>query len=106
MARPEPLSFEPGSLDLVTMAEVMWYVLPHLSGIFAQLHRLLRPGGHLLVLQYFLTPEEQQYGREIVSSPSDLLRFVRQAGLEVRQEVYVGARPPQDLLLWATKSAG
>jgi SAM-dependent methyltransferase len=105
LSRPEPLPFEPGSLDLITMAEVMWYVLPHMSGIFAHIHRLLRPGGHLLVLQYFLRPEEQQYGKEIVSSPADLLRFVRQAGFEIRQEVYVGAKPPQDLLLWATKAA-
>jgi len=104
LGRPDPLPFEPGTLDLITMAEVMWYVLPHLSDIFGLLHRLLRPGGHLIVLQYFLTPEEQQYGREIVASPGDLLRFVRQAGFEIRQEVYVSAQPPQDLLLWAVKA--
>lgn len=105
LSRPEPLPLAPGSLDLVTMAEVMWYVLPHLSGIFAQVHRLLRPGGHLLMLQYFLPPEEQQYGKEIVASPGDLLRFVRQAGFDIRHEVYVGAKPPQDLLLHAVKAA-
>lgn len=103
---PETLPFEPDSLDLITMAEVMWYVLPHLSSILGQFHRLLRPGGHLMVLQYFLPPEEQQYGKEVVASPNDLLRFARQAGLEIRHEVYVGERPPQDLLLWATKPQG
>jgi len=104
LARSEPLPFEPGALDLITMAEVVWYVLPHLPQIFAQFHRALRPGGHLLVLQYFLSPEEQQYGKEIVASPADLVRFVRQAGLEVRHEVYVGAQPPQELLLCAGKA--
>ena len=104
LSRPAPLPFKPGSLDLVTMAEVMWYVLPYLSGIFARLHRALRPGGHLMVLQYFMPPDEQQYGREIVSSPTDLLRFVRQAWFEVRHEVYVGAKPPQDMLLLAVNS--
>jgi len=105
LGRPESPPFEPGALDLITMAQVMWYVLPHLSGIFDRLYRLLRPGGHLIALQYFLTPEEQKYGKEIVASPSDLLRFVRQAGFEIRQEAYVGAQPPQDLLLWAVKAA-
>ena len=105
LGRPDALPFGPGLLDLITMAEVMWYVLPHLSVIFGQFHRLLRPGGHFIVLQYFLRPEEQQYGKEIVASPNDLLLFVRQAGFEIRQEAYVGAQPPQDLLLWAVKAA-
>ena len=107
LSRPEPLPFKPSSLDLITMAQVMWYVLPHLAGLLGQFCRLLRPGGHLLALQDFLPPQEQQYGKEIVAAPGDLLRFVRQEGFEIRQEVYVGAQPPlpQVLLLWAVKAA-
>lgn len=106
LSDPKTLPFQPNSLDLITMAEVMWYVLPHLSSILDQFHRLLRPGGHFMVLQYFLPPREQQYGKEVVALPNDLLRFVRQGGLEIQQEVYLGARPPQDLLMWATKPPG
>ena len=65
--------------------------------------RIASAGGHLMVLQYFLPPDEQKYGKEIVSSPKDLLRFVTQAGFEIRHEVYIGARPPNDLLLWASE---
>jgi SAM-dependent methyltransferase len=102
LARPRELPFEPGSLDLVTMAEVMWYILPHLPAVLDRLHELLRPGGHLLLLQYFLRPEDQQYGREMVAGPDDLLRLVRGARFDVAHEVYLSARPPQGLLLAAT----
>jgi len=103
LSRIETLPFEPSSLDLITMSEVMWYVLPHLSAIFAEFYRLLRSGGHVLLLQYFLSPEEQSYGKEIVAGPNDLLRFVSASGFEIRQEIYVGACAPQDLLLLAMK---
>ena len=103
LARPAELPFERGTLDLVTMAEVMWYVLPHLPALFGRLHDLLRPGGRLLLLQYFLHPDDQKYGRDIVSRPAGLLRFVRAAGFDITHDVYLGEAPPQGLLLMATK---
>jgi SAM-dependent methyltransferase len=103
LARVGELPFAPCSLDLVTMAEVMWYILPHLPSVLARLHDVLGPGGHLLVLQYFLRPEDQRYGKEFVAGPDDLLRLVRAAGFQVAHEVYLSARPPQGLLLAAMK---
>ena len=92
------LPFDNGSLDLVVMSEVMWYILPQLGDVLAKLHAVLRPGGHLVILQYFLRPEEQRYGREFVSTPDDLLGYMRAAGFSVVQDVYIGAAAPQALL--------
>ena len=99
----QPLPFAPGSLDLITMAEVMWYILPQLEAVLARFFEALRPGGRLLLLQYFLKPEEQQYGKEWISSPADLLRLVDQAGFRLEQDIYIGAAPPQGLLGVARK---
>jgi len=98
----EVLPGAPATLDLITMAELMWYVLPSLTGILRQFHGALRPGGHFLVLQYFLAPDEQQYGREVVGSPDDLINLVIAAGFQIRQEIYIGRGPSRELLLWAT----
>ncbi len=96
-----PLPMADGSLDLITMAEVMWYLLPRLEAILADFRRVLRPGGRLLILQYFLTPEEQGYGKEWVSEPSHLLAFLTRAGFTIEQEAYLGLQPPHDLLVLA-----
>ena len=39
------LPFQSGSLDLIVMVEVVWYVLPVLSDVFSEFARLLTPGG-------------------------------------------------------------
>lgn len=103
LSRVSTLPFQPGDLQLITMAEVMWYILPYLPDVLARYFEVLSPGGHLLILQYFLALADQRYGREIVSGPADLLRLVRAAGFIVRHEVYLGSEPPQDMLLWAVK---
>jgi SAM-dependent methyltransferase len=104
LARAGEMPFPSGSLDAITMAEVVWYILPCLSEVLATFHELLRPGGHLLLLQFFLPPEDQKYGKQIVAGPDDLLRLIRGAGFEVAHEVYLGAPPPQGLLLAAQKA--
>jgi len=98
------IPFERGSLDLITMAEVVWYVLPHLAAILTRFFGLLRPGGHLMLLQYFLAPEQQQYGKEIVAAPGELIRLLAEAGFQIREQAYLGAQPPQSLLLWGVKA--
>jgi SAM-dependent methyltransferase len=103
LARPADLPFAPETLDLITMAEVVWYILPHLSKVLPRFHEVLRPGGHLLLLQYFLRPEDQKYGKEIVGGPHDLIRLVRAAGFSIAHEVYLSATPPQGLLLSSSK---
>jgi SAM-dependent methyltransferase len=99
----DTLALPLGTLDLVTMAEVMWYVLPFLSKVLAQIYQALRPGGHLLILQYFLAPEHQEYGKDLVAGPDDLLKMVTGAGFRVVEEVHIGPGPSEDLLLWAEK---
>lgn len=92
-----------GSLDVVTLAQVLWCVLPAAPGIIREIARLLKPGGSLLVLQQFYSSAEQQYGRGIVEEPEDFLKMLRDAGFEVRQEIYLNRERPLNLLAWAVK---
>ena len=71
-----PLHFQDGGFDLVVCAELFWYVLPNLSVIFAEVKRVLEPGGHYLIIQQFYKPKEQKYGNEIMQTPEDLIRIL------------------------------
>lgn len=71
-----PLNFPDDSFDLVVAAELLWYVLPKLQPIFSEVRRVLEPSGRFLIFQTFYPPEQQQYGREVMSSPADLLRML------------------------------
>ena len=71
-----PLNFPEGSFDLVVAAELLWYVLPKLQPIFSEVRRVLEPSGRFLILQTFYPPEQQQYGREVMSTPADLVRLL------------------------------
>ncbi len=92
-----------GSLDVVTLAQVLWCVLPSTPDIMRQVFRLLKPQGSLLVLQQFYSDAEQQYGRGIVEDPADFLAMVRGAGFHIEQEIYVNRERPLNLLAWAVK---
>lgn len=83
------LSFPDGHVSLITMAEVIWYILPVLENVLREFSRLLSPSGRLVVKQAFLTPGQQKYGAGTVSKPADLLRFVRQTGLVAEREILV-----------------
>lgn len=69
----EPLD-DLGSADLVTLSEVLWYILDRLEIVFARLARLVRPGGALAIHQYF--PAEQRFGRDVIDGLADFDRFV------------------------------
>ena len=75
-ANVPPLSFPNESFDLVVSAELLWYVLPSLQMLFAEIKRVLRPSGHYLILQQFYKPEEQKYGKDIMQSPEDLIKML------------------------------
>jgi SAM-dependent methyltransferase len=57
--------------DLILIQEVVWYVLPHLSEIFARVHAALGPSGTLFIDQSF--PSVQNFGREYLDSPDSLI---------------------------------
>jgi len=71
-----PLPFADGEFDLVVAAELLWYVLPKLEELFSEVRRVLSHSGRFLILQTFYQPGRQQYGREVMSSPADLLRML------------------------------
>lgn len=51
-------------------------MLPDLSVLFAEIKRVLIPGGHYLIIQQFYKPKEQKYGREVMQTPEDLVRML------------------------------
>jgi SAM-dependent methyltransferase len=103
LTRLQDAPVPPGSLDVVTLAQVLWCVLPAAPDIMRQIYRLLKPQGSLLVLQQFYGADEQKYGRGIVEDPADFLAMVRAAGFAIEQEIYVNRERPLNLLAWAVK---
>lgn len=103
LTRLQDAPIEAGTIDVITLAQVLWCVLPSMPDIMRETFRLLKPGGSLLVLQQFYGEAEQKYGRGIVEDPADFLNMVRGAGYAIQQEIYVNRERPQNLLLWAVK---
>ncbi len=83
------LPFAPGTVDLIVMAQVMWYILPALDRTLARFARTLRPNGHLVLAQAFYPSDVQQYGRGVLETTSDAIRYVTAAGLALRSEIHL-----------------
>lgn len=94
---------ERGSVDAISLSQVLWCVLPCMRDVLRQFHELLAPGGVLAVLQQFYDPETQQYGKGIVEEPDDFLNWVRDAGFDLEHEIYVNRQRPLNLVLAARK---
>ena len=70
--------------DLIVMSQLMWYTLPSFREIVNNLgQRVLKNDGYLLINQCFYRPEEQKYGKEIVSTVEDMLNLVNLEVLEM-----------------------
>ena len=93
----------PDRMDLITMAEVCWYIIPGIRRVFGKLHELLNHGGHLVVLQNFYRPEDQQYGGDVMQGPDELVSLVRGAGFQIDREMHLHSSPPMKALIWARK---
>jgi len=70
------LPFPNSSFDLVVSSQLLWYVAPRLREVFDQVRRVLRPGGHFLIVQTYYPAGEQKYATEIMTGPSDLVRLL------------------------------
>lgn len=68
-----PLPFPSEHFDLAVTAELLWYVLPDIQAFFAEVKRVLVPGGHYLIIQQFYQPGEQRFGNEVMETPQDLV---------------------------------
>lgn len=44
--------------------------------LFREIKRVLRPGGHYLIIQHFYKSDEQMYGREVMQTPEDLMAML------------------------------
>ena len=72
---------------MIVMADIIWYILDVLVQTLAELRRLLKPSGILLLKQSYLPAGKQQYGTNIISRPEDEIRFVQEAGFGLRHKV-------------------
>lgn len=70
------LSVPDSTFDLVVSAHLLWSIIPDLSKVFSEVSRVLKPGGHYLIMQTYYLPGRQQYASEVMTSPDDLLRLL------------------------------
>ena len=73
----------PAHFDLVVVRDLLWYVCPELERFLEHLSNWVRPeGGHIHITQSF-PGGEQWVGRDVIGTPEDLLRRVRNLGTVV-----------------------
>ena len=72
-ARVPPIPCCPGAFDLVVTSHLLWYVLPELSSLFAEIRRTLAPTGRYLIVETFYHDGQQRYGNDVMEKPEDLL---------------------------------
>lgn len=70
------LHFAPDSFDLTIASELLWYVLPRLSDVFAEIRRVTTTEGRIIFIQHFYQTGEQRYGTDVMQTVSDLLGFL------------------------------
>jgi len=92
-----------GSVDVISLSQVLWCVLPQMRDVLGRFHDLLAPDGVLAVLQQFYDPATQQYGKGLVEDPEDFVVWVRDAGFGIEHQVYVNRERPLNLVLAARK---
>lgn len=80
----EHLPYAPATFDLIVMAQTIWCILPNLAKLLGYFKQLLVRPGCLLISQHFLKPEQQKYGRDILSSAEGLLDLLQTAGFLVQ----------------------
>lgn len=97
-----PIPFGNNQFDLIVAAELLWYILPKLSEFFTEVRRVLKPGGHFLVLQTFYQPGQQRYGREILDGAESL---IEKLPLQLLHRVEVDRLPNHKLVALCEKTA-
>lgn len=91
-----------GKFDLIVMSQLMWYVLPDFRTIVNHLAKeTLKDSGYLLINQTFYKPEEQKYGKEIVSTVEDMLGLIK---LEVIEMIETNRLTNHDAIVLLKKS--
>lgn len=102
----EHLPFAAGSFDCIVAREVLCYVPDdRLAAVFAELHRVLKPGGRIFVIdQVSETPYWQRHPstpRQVKRSPAALRECAQQAGFAlVEQSLVRTPRFPGVYLAW------
>jgi len=62
--------------DLITISEVMWYLLDSIDEVFNKLFNSLNNDGILAIHQYF--PDKQNFGNDIINGLEDFEKFIEQ----------------------------
>jgi SAM-dependent methyltransferase len=77
--------------DLITISEILWYILDDLDDVFKKLRTGLKNGGTLAIHQYF--PFEQEFAKEILHQIEGFEDFVekdKRFAFEQKIVSYVG----------------
>jgi len=62
--------------DLITISEVMWYLLDSIDEVFEKLYGSLSSDGILAIHQYF--PYHQNFGNDIIDGLEDFEKFINE----------------------------
>lgn len=70
--------------DLIVISQLVWYILPRIREIMEYLvDNVLVENGYLIINQAFYKPEEQTYGKEIISTVEDLTSCIKISPVEI-----------------------
>jgi hypothetical protein len=70
--------------DLIVISQLVWYILPKIREIMEYLvDNVLAENGYLIINQAFYKPDEQTYGKEIISTIEDLIRYLKIPPVEI-----------------------
>jgi SAM-dependent methyltransferase len=70
--------------DLIVISQLVWYILPTIREIMEYLvDKVLAENGYLIINQAFYKPEEQTYGKEIISTVEDLTGYIKIPSVEI-----------------------
>lgn len=97
-----PLNVSNTGCDLVVVGELLWYVLPQLALLLSEIQRVLVPDGRCLVIQQFYRQGLQQYGRDVMETPEELIKMLP---MELVHHVEVVESPYRTFVALFEKSA-
>ena len=92
---------ENNRVELIILAEVIWYILEDLTSVLDRLEKILVPKGILAIHQFF--PSDQKFGKLVINGLDEFMHFMRHSvALIPDQKVVCHSGENEDLVLLAT----
>ena len=76
-------------VNLITMAEVLWYMVSDLDKVFFKLSKLLTKEGKIAIKQYF--PNNQKYFNEYLNEPIELAKLLKKYKMRILNYISINS---------------